>query len=81
MSTAPAQPSTEDVYAALAQSLLSLAGPAGLLASAAVPAVKQLYDAVTAHPDETFTVDALAAIVAGGNAGLTKLEADGAAAA
>jgi hypothetical protein len=46
-----------------------------------VPAVKQLYDAVTAHPDETFTVDALAAIVAGGNAGLTKLEADGAAAA
>ncbi len=75
MSAVP-QPSTEDVYAALAQTLLPLAGPYGLLASTALPAVKQLYDTLAAHPNTTFTIDDLAGIVAQGDTALAQLIAD-----
>jgi hypothetical protein len=77
MSTAPAQPSTEQLLAAFASSLLPLAGPLGIAASALVPAVQQLYDMVTSAPaDQNFTVDDLVAIVAKGSTDLARLQAD-----
>lgn len=76
MSTAPAQPSTAQLVGALAQSLLPLAGPAGIAVSALVPAIQQLYDTVTSKAGQNFTVDDLAAIVAKGNADLAQLQAD-----
>lgn len=77
MSTAPTQPSTEAVVAALAQSLLPLAGPAGLAASSVVPALQQLYDTFTGVGLGTaLSVADLEAIVADGNAALIQLQAD-----
>lgn len=72
----PAAPTTEQLLAAMAQSLLPLAGPLGIAASALVPAVQQLYDMVTSKGDQSFTVDDLAAIVAKGNTDLAKLQSD-----
>lgn len=74
---ATGQPTTEQLLAAFASSLLPLAGPVGIAASALVPAVQQLYEMVTSKPaDQNFTVDDLVAIVSKGNADLAKLEAD-----
>ena len=69
-------PTTEQLIAAMAQSLLPLAGPLGIAASALVPAVQQLYEMVTSKGNQNFTVDDLAAIVAKGNTDLAQLQAD-----
>ena len=67
---------TEQVVAALAASLLPLAGPAGIAAAAAVPALEQLLGMFKAQPAQNFTIDDLAAIVATGNVSLAQLAAD-----
>ncbi len=77
MSAVPvAAPTTEQLIAAMAQSLLPLAGPLGIAASALVPAVQQLYEMVTSKGDKNFSVDELAAIVASGSTDLAQLQAD-----
>lgn len=71
------QPTTAQLVAAFASSLLPLAGPAGIAASALIPAVQQLYDTFTSGtPNAVFTVEDLAAIVTKGNTDLAKLAAD-----
>lgn len=70
-------PSTADLVAALAAGLLPLAGPEGLVVSALIPAVQQLYDTLTAHPAANFTVADLVKIVTQDNtAALAKLATD-----
>ena len=74
--TDPVQPSTEQVLAALAASLLPLAGPTGVAAAAVVPAIEQLLEMFKAKPaDSNYTVDDLVGIVASGNAHLAVLKA------
>ena len=74
--TATTQLTTEQVVAALAASLLPLAGPAGIAAAAAVPALEQLLDAFKAQPAQNFSIADLQQIVATGNANLAQLAAD-----
>lgn len=70
-------PSTEQLLAALAASLLPLAGAGGILVANALPAVQALYDAFTSHPTADFSVDDLVKIVTQSNAAkLAKLQAD-----
>lgn len=72
----PVAISTEQVLAALAASLLPLAGPYGIAASAVVPALEQLIASFRNQPaDKNYTVDELAAIVSGGSAHLAQLTA------
>ncbi len=78
MSTDPAvvQPTTEQLVAAFAQGLLPLLGPAGIAASALVPAAEQLADMFRNHGTVNYTIDDLVATVEEGNAALLKLRAD-----
>lgn len=70
----PAQPSTTQLVAAFASSLLPLAGPAGIAAAALIPAAEQLLAMFKADPVANYTVEDLAAIVAKGNADLATLK-------
>lgn len=73
--TAPAL-TTEQVVAALAASLLPLAGPTGIAAAAAIPALEQLLVMFKAQPAQIYTIDDLATIVASGSTKLAQLAAD-----
>jgi hypothetical protein len=67
-------PTTQQLLAALASALLPLAGPTGVAVSALVPAVQALYDRLTNHPTENFTVEDLVAIVQEGDEALASLK-------
>lgn len=67
---------TTQVLAALAASLLPLAGEEGVAAAAVIPAAEQLIELFKAKPTGNYTIDDLAAIVAEGNAALAKLTVD-----
>lgn len=71
------QPSTTQIIAAFAGSLITLVpGPIGLAGAALIPAAEQLLEMLKANPDANYTIDDLAAIVEKGNADLAKLTTD-----
>lgn len=69
------QPTTAQLLAAFAQSLLPLAGPTGIAVSALIPAVEQLLANFRSNPTQNYSVDDLVAIVVQGNANLASLKA------
>ncbi|MEO6588944.1 MAG: hypothetical protein ABIP06_06420 [Pyrinomonadaceae bacterium] len=72
--TVPGQPTTAQLLAAFAASLLPLAGPTGVAVAALIPAVQQLLAGLMSHPTANYSIDELVAIVASGSANFAKLQ-------
>lgn len=69
------QPTTAQLVAAFASSLLPLAGPTGIAISALIPAAEQLLASFQNHGKEDFSIGDLIGIVADGNLALASLKA------
>jgi hypothetical protein len=72
----PATPTTAQLVGALAQSLLPLAGPYGLAASAVIPAAEQFIANLKSSGNTVFTMADLEAIAAKTTTDLGQLGAD-----
>jgi hypothetical protein len=76
MTATIAQPTTAQLVAAFASSLLPLAGPTGIAVASLIPAAEQLLESFRNHGKTDFTVEDLIGIVSEGRTELATLRAN-----